>query len=263
MNFLEQRILGRTGVSVSRLGLAGGYGISASAVEKAFHEYGVNYFYWSTPRRAGMRDGLRNLVKTNREQIIMVLQSYDHIGITLKRSIQKGLKTLGADYADVVLLGLHNWHPSKRIINQALALKERGLARFIALSGHNRKLFGRIAQDGASPVDIFMVRYNAAHRGAEQEIFPHLSEDNRPGITTYTATRWGHLLKPKKMPPGEKPITASDCYRFVLTNPFVDLCMMGPASEKEMLEGITAIEKGPLSDEEMVRVKRIGDYIHG
>lgn len=263
MDFLKKRILGRTGLSVSRLGLAGGYGISASAVEKAFDEYGINYFYWSTPRRAGMREGLRSLVKRNREQIIIVLQSYDHIGLTLKRSIQKGLKTLEIDYVDVALLGAHHWYPPKRIINRALELKERGLVRFIAMSGHNRKLFGRIAKDRDSPIDIFMVRYNAVHRGAEKDILPHLSEEDRPGITTYTATRWGHLLKPKKMPSGEKPLTASDCYRFVLTNPSVDLCMMGPATEEEMLEGIITMEKGPLSDEEMHRVTRVGDYIHG
>ena len=263
MNFREKKALGRTGLSVSRLGLAGGYGIPAPAVEKAFHEYGVNYFYWSTPRRAGMGEGLRNLVKSRRESIIIVLQTYDHIGVTLKRSIRSGLKTLGIEYADVALLGFHYWYPSKRIINQALELKESGLVRFIAMSGHNRKLFGRIAQDGDSPIDIFMVRYNAVHRGAEQDIFPYLSLESPPGLTTYTATRWGHLLKPGKMPSGEKPLTASDCYRFALSHPSVDLCMMGPRNEREMLDGIAAMDQGPLSDEEMDRVKRIGDHIHG
>lgn len=34
---------GRTGLEVSRMGLAAGYGISAKAVEKASHEFGVTY----------------------------------------------------------------------------------------------------------------------------------------------------------------------------------------------------------------------------
>ncbi len=263
MDFSEKRILGRTGLSVGRLGLAGGYGVPGAAVEKAFNEYGINYFYWSTPRKSGMREGLRNLVKNNREKMIIVLQSYDHLGLTVKRSVQKGLKTLGIDYADVVLLGLHNWNPSRKVINGALKLKERGLVRFIAMSGHNRKLFGEIAQQDDSPIDIFMVRYNAAHRGAEDDIFPYLSEDNRQGMTTYTATRWGALLKSRKMPPGEEPLTASDCYRFALSNPNVDLCMMGPASLHEMEEGVSALEKGPLSNQEMERARKIGNYIHG
>ncbi|MFH2037575.1 MAG: hypothetical protein ABIJ45_14335, partial [Candidatus Zixiibacteriota bacterium] len=82
MSFTEKRILGKTGLKVSRLGLASGYGISASSVEKAFHEFNVNYFYWSTPRKSGMREALSNLVKNHREEIIIVLQSYDHLGIT-------------------------------------------------------------------------------------------------------------------------------------------------------------------------------------
>jgi len=30
---------------VSRIGLASGYGVPAAAIEKAFHEYGINYLY--------------------------------------------------------------------------------------------------------------------------------------------------------------------------------------------------------------------------
>jgi aryl-alcohol dehydrogenase-like predicted oxidoreductase len=263
MDFTKQRVLGRTGLSVSRMGLAGGYGVGAGAVERAFHEYGINYFYWSTPRKAGMGHGLKNLVKSNRDKIVIVLQSYDHLGLTVRRSVIKGITALGIDRADVLLLGWNNWHPASRIIDQSLELREKGLIRFIAMSGHNRKLFGRIAQESDSPIDIFMVRYNAAHRGAEQEIFPFLSGASRPGLTTYTATRWGKLLNPKKMPAGERPMTASDCYRFVLTDPHVDLCMMGPGDEPQMIEGLAALKKGPLSDEQMKRFRKIGDYVHG
>ena len=65
------------------------------------------------------------------------------------------------------------------------------------------------------------------------------------------------------MPPGEKPLTASDCYRFVLSHPNVDLCIMGPKTEEQMLGGLETLEKGPLSEAEMERVRKIGDYVHG
>lgn len=262
MNLQEHATLGRTGLKVSRLGLAGGYGVPSSTVEKAFHEHDIDYFYWSTPRRRGMRDGLRNLVKNHRDKITVVLQSYDHFGISVKRSVHRGLKILGVDYTDVLLLGWHNRQPSRRTIDKALKMKEDGLVRFIAMSGHNRKFFGELARQSDSPIDIFMLRYNAVHKGAEDEIFPHLPDNNRPGVTVYTATCWGKLLKKKKMPPGEEPLSASDCYRFVLSNPQVDLCMMGPSSEQEFDAGITALAKGPLSDEEMARIRKIGDHIH-
>jgi aryl-alcohol dehydrogenase-like predicted oxidoreductase len=263
VDFTKKRVLGRTGLEVSRLGLASGYGIPAAGVERAFHEYGINYFYWSTPRRSGMRDGLRNLVKANRENIVIVLQTYDHLGLTIRRSVIKGLKTLGTDHVDAVLLGWHNRRPFKKIIDEALVLKEQGLIRFIAMSGHSRSYFGKIAQTNDPPVDIFMLRYNAAHTGAEEDIFPHLPKDNCPGVTIYTATRWGKLLNPKKMPADEKPLSAAECYRFVLSNPHVDLCMMGSKNEQQMLEGLIALQQGPLSPEEMAHIRKIGEYVHG
>ncbi|MBN2223396.1 MAG: aldo/keto reductase [Deltaproteobacteria bacterium] len=263
MDFTKKTILGRTGLSVSRLGLAGGYGVPAAAVERAFHEYGINYFYWSTPRKSGMGDGLKNLVSSNRKDIVIVLQTYDHLGLTVSRSVHKGISALGTDYADVLLLGCHYSYPPARIIRQSLALREKGMVRFIGMSGHNRKLFGEIARRSDCPIDIFMVRYNAAHRGAEEEVFPYLVGENRPGLTTYTATRWGKLLNPKKMPPGQRPLTPSDCYRFVLTDPHVDLCMMGPKNEAQMVEGLAALARGPLPADEMDRIRKIGDYVHG
>jgi len=63
------------------------------------------------------------------------------------------------------------------------------------------------------------------------------------------------------MPPGEKTLSAADCYRFVLSNPNVDLCMIGPRTEKEMTEGAKALSIGPLSKKEMERIKKIGDLL--
>ena len=45
MDFTKRRTLGKTGIEVSRLGVAGGYGISGNGVEKAYKEYGINYFH--------------------------------------------------------------------------------------------------------------------------------------------------------------------------------------------------------------------------
>ena len=165
MDFKEKRTLGRTGLSVSRLGLAGGYGVPAAAIERAYHEYGINYFYWGSRRTEKMGDALRHLVKDHREDMVIVLQSYDHLGWTVKKSVEKGLNALGVECADVVLLGWHNRYPQK-ILSEALKLKERGLVRFIAMSGHKRKTFGAIAQKNDSDIHVFRIRYNAAHTGA-------------------------------------------------------------------------------------------------
>jgi aryl-alcohol dehydrogenase-like predicted oxidoreductase len=262
-DFRQPRILGRTGLKVSRLGLASGYGVPATAVEKAYHEQGINYFYWGSRRGGGMRKALRGLGRGARDRIVIALQSYDHLGFFMGRTVEKGLRSLGIDYADVLILGWFNRFPRPGVMEAALKLKERGLVRFLAMSGHNRPLFGETARRAESPIDIFMVRYNAAHRGAEEDIFPHLPEDGAPGVTTYTATRWGKLLDPRKMPPGERPLTAAECYRFVLSHPRVDLCMTGPRSLEEFESGVAALEGGPLDPEEQERICRIGDFVRG
>jgi aryl-alcohol dehydrogenase-like predicted oxidoreductase len=260
-NFHDHRILGRTGLSVSRIGLAGGYGIPAPAVEKAFHEYGVNYFYWVT-RKPGMGAALKKLARERREDLVIAVQSYDHVGFFLDRSVEKALKELNLDYVDILFLGWFNRMPGTRLLNAAQRLRDQGRIRFLGVTGHSRRFHGEMARTPDSPFDVLQVRYNPAHRGAETEVLQDLPNP-RPGISTYTATRWGSLLKAKKMPPGHAPLTASDCYRFALSHPAVDVCLAGPRSEGQMLEGLQALSQGPLDVHEMERAKTIGDWVHG
>jgi aryl-alcohol dehydrogenase-like predicted oxidoreductase len=149
------------------------------------------------------------------------------------------------------------------VLDADTRLREQGKVRFLAMSGHNRRTHGTVAAMSDSLIDVLMVRYNAAHTGAERDVFPHLPADNRPGVTSYTATRWGQLLKERKMPAGERPLTAADCYRFVLSNPDIDLCLTGPRNAAELDNALLALDAGPLSAEEMERVRRIGDHVHG
>lgn len=263
MDFKEKVVLGRTGLKVSRMGLAASYGIEAPAVEKAYHEYGINYFFVSSMRRKGMFAAMRNLIPDNRDKMVIAIQSYDHLGVLLKHTVEKNLKKLNTDYADILILGWSDYVPPRWIMNKVRKLKEQGKIRFAGISGHNRKTFGKIAQDPDSPIDVFMLRYNAVHPGAEKDIFPCLPKENRPGITTYTATCWKKLLNPKNMPPGEKPLEPSDCYRFVLSNKNVDVCLTGPANEAQLIQNLAALEKGPLSEKEMKRVRAIGSHIYG
>ena len=261
VSFQEYRILGRTGLSVSRMGLSGGYGVPAHAVERAFHEFGVNYFYWVS-RKPGMGAALRSLARGDRERLVIAIQSYDHSGFFLRRSVEKALADLNTDYADILFLGWFNRMPGGRLLETAQGLLEHGRIRFLGITGHNRRFHGELARSVDRPFDVLQVRYNAAHRGAEQEVFQDLPAV-RPGLCVYTATRWGKLLGSKNMPPGEEPMTAAESYRFVLSHPAVDLCLAGPRTEAQMVEGLQALSQGPLSPAEMERARRIGDHVHG
>jgi predicted aldo/keto reductase-like oxidoreductase len=65
------------------------------------------------------------------------------------------------------------------------------------------------------------------------------------------------------MPPGEIPPAASDCYRFIITNPDIDVCMTGPRNEDEMKEALRTIDLGPLDTDTLERMRKIGAFVHG
>lgn len=263
MTFSEKTILGRTGLAVGRLGISSSFGAPAAAFEAAF-ERGCNYFTWGTfikGRSQAMRTAIRNIVSAGkRDRLVVGMLTYAHNPWLTEHFFLKGLKAANLAYADVLLLGYYPKRPPQKVIDGALRLKEKGLTRFIGLTGHNRKLFPELFKEGV--FDIFHIRYNAAHRGAETEIFPYLSGENRPGIVSFTATDWRKLLKAKNVPHGEKPLSAAECYRFVLSHPAVDACMMGAASSDQMQRNLKVLEEGPLTETELERVRRIGQLIH-
>ena len=61
----------------------------------------------------------------------------------------------------------------------------------------------------------------------------------------------------------ETPPSASDCYRFALSHPAVDLVLCGPADREQLREGLRVLERGPLDAPELERMRRIGDHIYG
>lgn len=258
--FQSPRILGRSQLLAGALGFGSSYGAPAAAYEMGF-EHGCNYFYWGSYRRDSMGQAIRNLAPRHREKMVVVLQSYSRIAPLMEVTLKSGLKRLNIDYADVLLLGWYNELPSQSIMDKAMALKERGLVKKIAISCHNRPRFETYIKD--MRFDIIMARYNAAHRGAEREVFPHLaSVASRPGVVTYTTTRWGYLVDPRYTPAGVPTPTAKDCYRFALSNPHVDVCLSGPATLEQMKDNLKALELGPLSADEMQWMKAVGDHVH-
>jgi len=263
MNFSEQITLGRTGLKVGRLGLSSSYGAPAAAFEEAF-DRGCNYWTWGAfikGRSSQMKAAIKGIVGAGRrDDLVLAMISYAHNSILTEFFLKKGLKAAGIEYADVLILGYYPKRPPQRVIDGALGLKEKGLVRFIGLTSHNRKVFPLLAEEGL--FDIFHVRYNAAHRGAETETFPHVTGENRAGVVSFTATSWQQLLKPGKMPPGEPAPTASDCYRFVLSHSSVDVCMVGVKNIDQMRQNISVLDAGPMTPEELDRMRAIGDHIH-
>jgi aryl-alcohol dehydrogenase-like predicted oxidoreductase len=268
MDFTQRVPFGQTDLKVSRIGLASGYGVPAAAIEKAFHEYGVNYLYVSPVMNLrSMEKAIGNLTPGHRDEMVIVLaKAFFHPGFggfRLESFVDRWLGKLGLEYTDLLLQSL-NKPLSSKLTDRLHRLREKGKVRFVGMSSHKRPLFPKVARGEVNaPDDFFHIRYNAVHTGAEQEVFPNLSRERRPGIAIFTATCWRKLLKPGNMPAGERPLTAADCYRFVLSNPDVNVCLTAPANAEQMEDNFKALNAGPLDEEEMARVRRIGKHIYG
>jgi aryl-alcohol dehydrogenase-like predicted oxidoreductase len=256
--------LGRTGRAVHRLGVAASFGIGGKDLEAAVEEHGVSYLYWGSMRTRAFGAALRDLCRRGlRDRLFIVVQSYSRLGCLVRPSLSSALRKLGIEQADLLLLGWWNKAPSPRILDAAQACKDRGLVRHLGVSTHERPLAPALARPG-SPYDVVHVRYNAANRGAEREVFPQLPpRAERAGLVTFTATRWGELLRPAPgAAPGARVPTAGDCYRFALSTPDVDVCLSGPADGAQLRDALATVAKGPLDPDERAWIEAHGKLVY-
>ena len=254
--------LGCVSGSVFRLGLAATYWPGKKAIYKALDE-GVNYFFFFGFDLQMVRV-LRDVLGRDREKYIVATGAYNYMWAhqNLRRALERRLRQLRTDYVDVFhFLGVTK--PGEfpgRVQEELAALRSDGRVRGISISCHHRKFAGQLAAEGA--LDALMVRYNAAHRGAEEEIFPRLAA-HRTGLVSYTATRWSYLLRRTRSWPRDGRIpNAGMCYRFVLSNPNVDVCLTAPRNLKQLEENLAAVRQGPLAEDEMAFMRSFGDAVH-
>jgi predicted aldo/keto reductase-like oxidoreductase len=204
-----------------------------------------------------MAESIHHLAPARRADLVIAIQSYAPWPSVFERSADMALKKLRLDYADVIILGKKDADPSTELVDKAVKMRDAGKVRFLAISAHQRLQFRKYIADGI--FDIIMVRYNAAHPGAETEVFPYLPASGGPGVIAYTATRWGTMLQRMA---NEKKATALDCYRFCLTQPQVHLCLSGPKNRTEMEDALRVLQASPMDADELAWMRRIGASIH-
>ena len=254
--------LGSTGRQVHRIGLSATYRPGTRALERAIDE-GVNLLFcfgFDTQ----MMSVIRRIPPARRADFYIVTGAYDLLWgyPNLRRTLEKRLRQLRSDYIDAFLfLGVTK--PGEMppvVLDEFSRFREEGKIRGFGLSTHNRKFAGDLAARGA--IDVMMIRYNAAHRGAERDIFPHLQPHN-PGVISYTSTRWTSLLRRPRGWASDRPApTAPMAYRFVLSNPNVHCCLMAPSNERQLAENLSGIRQGPLLPDEMSFMHQFGDAVY-
>jgi aryl-alcohol dehydrogenase-like predicted oxidoreductase len=256
-DFVHREILGKR---VHRYGVSASYGLDEAGVREAI-DLGANYLFWS-PAKKFLKTVIKDVVMKDRERFMLATGPIlGYFAGSVRRAVEKAMRASGSDYIDVVQVFWAGRMSalSRSVIGELVKLRSEGKARAIGVSIHDRKRAGRLAAEG--PLDFFMIRYNAAHPGAEIDIFPYLPAP-KPIIAAYTATSWTKLLRPPKGWAGPAA-SAGDCFRFCLSNPNVDLVVSAPKTAAEMRENMKALELGPLNDEEMQRMRALGKAVHG
>ncbi|HTK77392.1 MAG TPA: aldo/keto reductase [Gemmataceae bacterium] len=258
------------GRPVCRLGLAtrGNGSLAEEDVHVALSR-GVNFLNWP-----GGEDALSRVIAglgTRRSDVVVCAQFEARTAGDAATELRAILSTLHTDYVDVLTFyyveEMHEW---EEIIGPGGALgycraaKRDGVVRRLGLTTHQRPLAATVAQCGL--LDVLMLRYNAAHRGAEREVFSVTEELGLP-VITYTALRWGALLRPTPDdPPGFVVPTAPAWYRFALQSPSVAVVLAAPHNRTELEEDLTVLDAtGPLPPDEYERLAEHGRRVrkHG
>jgi predicted aldo/keto reductase-like oxidoreductase len=296
MSGFSHRTLGRTGLRVSPLGIGGG--IQSRDLLYAF-ERGINYFFYSSDLHhhfyRSSAQALRQLCGTGsrvREQVVLATVSYVNDPEKLPAVLMDQFGELGVDYVDVFHWGwVTERHDCEMLFEAASELKRdgaasqaarrrldmleraaqvnenlarRGLVRFVGASFHDRAL----ARQWMEHLDVLMIRYNLSHPGAELDVFPVLSGDEKsdPGVVVFNAAHDGmgfFYRPPEGYPEGMYVPWPPDCYRWALSHPAVDLVLAGLSSRKEIDQALAAMEQGPMNEAERTALRKYGDLHAG
>ncbi len=229
-------------------------------------ERGLNYWNWCG-REDGMAEAIREL-GSQRKQVLIAAQLWARDDRGLTAELEQVFDRLGIDYLDVATLyyveRTEEWREitSPRGVLQGLReAQDRGRIGMIGLTTHQRRLAVQVLKEGQ--LDLLMVRYNAAHRGAEDEIFPEAKVSNTP-LVAFTALRWCDLLKRTPEDPADFiPPAVQDWYRFVLAHPAVSVALSAPDNRRELVQilRIPADWRPPTSTE-LQTMRAHGDRVH-
>ncbi len=262
--------LGSRGLAVSPfcLGIVREPGVIVEAFDA-----GINFFFLTAdmhwPLYEHARRGLAMLLERGggvRDAIVVAAAAYvtqPEFCTAPFREVLEAVPGLGR--IDLPVAGgayAHDFLPRYRVYADHLERARFG-ARAIGATLHERAAAPLL---GERMVDWVAVRYNAAHRGAEDDVFPHIGPD-LPALlyafkTTFGAPAPGRLEALGLDPEHWRP-HLTDHYRFALSAPRLDglLCALGrPPHVRELAD---ALARGPLRDDEKRYLTDLSDLDAG
>ncbi len=261
------RRLGGAGPLVAPLSVSGHYQLPAEGFVQAV-EAGVNLLFWE-PSYDTLTKFAGRLSSTDRRRLHFLTGTFEADTAGIVRDVQGALKRLQVERISVFLIfWVRSWDRITDQIRQTLSsLQESGQIGQFGLSTHNRQLAIEAIRQGWDPV---MVRHNAAHRGAEQEVFP-VASHHGTGLITFNSTCYGRMLQPPRTAIGRQleeqsiqpaPITAADCYRYSFAHPAVTTVFTAPVTVEQLTENLAALHHPQLAEDRREALLMRGRFVY-
>ena len=251
---MEYRVLGNTGISVSRLcfgsltigPLQANMSIKdgAGVIREAF-DNGVNFI--DTAELYKTYPYISEAIKDIRKDIVISTKCYAYTKKGAEESLNKALKELNTDYIDIFSLheqeSEHTVRGHYEAIEYFIKAKEKGLIRSIGISTHSVE--GVKGATKFNEIEVIHPLINMAGLGIQQgSLFDMLEAtkkayDAGKGIYSMKAIGGGNLLRSYKQ-----------CLEFVLEKEYIHSIAVGMQSKDEVAANIGIFE-GRLVDEEV------------
>ena len=249
---MEYRVLGKTGLKISRMGFGG---IPIQRIDAAgtrqlmlqMKEAGINYI--DTARGYTVSESfLGEALEGIRNDFIIATKSMARTKEAMAADIDISLKNLKTDYID--LYQVHNATPAQ--LDQVMApggalealmeAKAAGKIGHIGLTAHAIETFEKALE--LDWVETFMFPYNIVESQGE-ELIKACLEKNIGFI----------VMKPLA---GGAIEDATLAIRYCLANPAVTVVIPGMAEEKELAQNLAAAnDASPLNEEELAKIEAI------
>lgn len=249
---MEYRVLGKTGLKISRMGFGGIpiQRIDAEGTKKLMHQLadaGVNYI--DTARGYTVSEQyLGYALEGIRDKFVLATKSMARTKSAMAADIETSLGNLRTDYID--LYQVHN--PSMEQLAQIIAeggalealqeAKEAGHIGHIGLTAHSTEVFERALE--LDWVETIMFPYNIVENQGEKLI--QRCKEKNIGFVDMKPLAGGAIEN------------AALALRYVCSNPDVTVVIPGMADPKELEENVKACsDSTPLSDMEKQEMEEV------
>jgi len=255
---LPRRTLGKTGASVTILGLGGAWiahrpDVNPRATVEAALDCGIRYFD-TAANYSGSEEHLGPLLAGVRREVFLVTKLDHLLGKEAEAGLHQSLKRLKTGHVDLLLLHgvgcAGGWDDPEKILARDGALaylrkaKRQGLTRFIGMSAHPPYGAAMKILDRADDLDVAMPFVNALSVAGPEGSGGFIARCRERGMG----------LAAMKVLGGDGQLAKDyeGAFRYTLSIPGVACAVVGARSDTEVRRAARAArEFRPLSDAEM------------